>query len=75
MTERSMSDKTLNIELTVDQANLILEALGRMPYIRVYQLIQQIQEQSAAQLQTPSAPDPNDPVGQALARLDQEEGA
>jgi hypothetical protein len=42
--------KELNIKLTVSELNLILESLGNMPYIRVYELISQIQQQAKEQL-------------------------
>ena len=42
--------KTVNLQLSIDEANLILEALGNMPYSRVYALIAKIQEQASQQL-------------------------
>lgn len=42
--------KELNFKLTIDQANTILEALGNMPYAKVYPIIQTIQQQAAEQL-------------------------
>lgn len=41
---------TLALEVTIDEANLILEGLGQLPFIRVYSLITKIQEQAAKQL-------------------------
>lgn len=52
---------TIKLELEVDETNLILEALGAMPFVRVYQLIGRIQEQARAQVQTPE--DATGPVG------------
>lgn len=40
----------LSLELTIDEANLILEALGEMPFKRVYGLVGKIQQQASAQL-------------------------
>jgi|GEM_PF-1287446 len=40
----------LSLELTIDEANLILEALGNMPFNKVYGLIGKIQQQASAQL-------------------------
>ena len=40
----------LNLELDIDQTNLILEALGQLPFARVYTLIQLIQEQGREQI-------------------------
>jgi hypothetical protein len=45
---------TIKIELNIDETNLILEALGQLPFARVYTLIGRIQEQARAQLQTPA---------------------
>lgn len=42
--------KTINLEITVDEANLILEGLGQMPFVKVYELITKIQEQARNQL-------------------------
>lgn len=40
----------ITLQLTVDEANLILAALGQQPYLKVADLIHKIQEQGAAQL-------------------------
>ncbi len=42
--------KELNFNLTVAEANTILQALGNMPFAQVYPLIQKLQEQAAAQM-------------------------
>jgi hypothetical protein len=42
---------TIKLELEVEETNLILEALGSLPFVRVYQLIGRIQEQARAQIQ------------------------
>jgi hypothetical protein len=46
-----MQDITL--KLSVGQINLLLEALGSQPYLRVYELIELLQTQAQAQLQQP----------------------
>lgn len=43
--------KELNLKLTLDEANTILQALGSMPYAQVYGLISKINEQAEGQLQ------------------------
>jgi len=48
-----MQEVTLTI--TIGEANQILEALGQMPYVRVYELIGKIQQQAQTQLTTPKA--------------------
>lgn len=42
---------TIKLELEVEDTNLILEALGQLPFVRVYQVINRIQEQARAQIQ------------------------
>lgn len=42
--------QTLTLEVTIDEANLILEALGQRPFIEVYQLVQKIQSQAEDQV-------------------------
>ena len=43
--------KEINLQVSIDEANLILEALGNLPFARVYTLIGKIQEQAGEQLQ------------------------
>jgi len=50
-----MDNLTLN--LTLEEINTVLEALGQMPYVRVYQLILKIQQQSAPQLSHAKPPE------------------
>ncbi len=47
--------KDLTLQITVDEANLILEALGNLPFSKVFALIGKIQEQAAGQLQAETA--------------------
>lgn len=47
----------LTFQLTVEEANLILDALGEQPFIKVHQLISKIQEQASRQLQSQSGDD------------------
>lgn len=42
--------KTLEIEVTIDEANIILEGLGQLPFVKVYELIAKIQQQASKQL-------------------------
>jgi hypothetical protein len=41
----------LNVKLTIDELNVILESLGSQPYMRVYGLIGKLHQQAQAQLQ------------------------
>jgi hypothetical protein len=38
------------LDLSLEQANLVLEALGQLPFARVYELIATVQEQANRQL-------------------------
>jgi len=54
----------LKINLTIEEVNKVLEALGNMPYARVYELVQNIQQQAQSQLkgvdiQQPATPAEN----------------
>ena len=40
----------IDLKLTIDETNLILEALGELPFKRVFNLIAKIQNQAGAQL-------------------------
>jgi hypothetical protein len=42
--------QTIKLNLTLEEINTVLEALGQMPYVRVYQLIPKLQRQTAPQL-------------------------
>lgn len=46
-----MSDqKTIELQLTIEETNRILDALGDQPFKQVFQLINKIQQQAAGQL-------------------------
>lgn len=45
----------MKLNLTQDQVNQILNALGQQPYIEVYELIATIQQQGQTQLQETEA--------------------
>lgn len=42
--------KEINFKVTIDEANLILEGLGCIPFAKVYALVAKIQEQAQQQL-------------------------
>jgi hypothetical protein len=50
----------INLQLTIEEANLILEALGNLPFVKVYALIGRIQAQAGQQLNGNSAPNQAD---------------
>lgn len=41
---------TLTLSLSIEEVNTILNALGGLPYVQVYALVQKIQEQAGAQM-------------------------
>lgn len=43
--------KTIQLNLTIEQVNQILEALGNEPFVKVHDLIATIQQQASVQLQ------------------------
>ena len=43
--------KRIDLEISIDEVNLILEALGEQPFIKVYGLIGKIQDQAKKQLE------------------------
>lgn len=43
--------KELTLTLSIDEINTVLEALGEMPFSKVFQLIDKVQRQAAQQLQ------------------------
>lgn len=51
--------KELTFKLTIEEANLILEGLGTMPFKTVFALIGKIQNQAAAQLNENGMPAEN----------------
>ena len=44
----------IKLEVTIDEANVILEALGGMPFAKVYALVGKIQEQAKQQMNASS---------------------
>jgi len=41
----------MTLDLTINEINLILQALGNAPYAQVFELVQKIREQAQAQVQ------------------------
>jgi hypothetical protein len=66
----------IHLKIALDEANLILEALGNLPFVKVYTLIGKIQQQAGAQL-NPATPPANGtpPGGAALTVQEQADGA
>ena len=47
-----MNKQEIELKLTIEETNQILDALGQMPFIKVHQLIAKIQQQAQQQLQS-----------------------
>ena len=45
----------MTLELTIDQINIIMQALGNAPYVQVAPVIAEIQKQAAPQVEKPAA--------------------
>ena len=48
----------IKLDLSIEDTNLILEALGALPFAQVYTLIGRIQERARQQIAEPSEPRP-----------------
>jgi hypothetical protein len=44
----------MNLNLTIQEINIILQALGNAPYAQVFELVEKIRAQAQAQVPTPS---------------------
>ena len=53
MTTTSPTEITLHLSL--DEVNLLLEAVGALPFARVFNLVSRIQSQAAEQIQAAAA--------------------
>lgn len=53
-----MENKTLTVTLTVNEWNVVLNALGQRPFAEVANVIQLINDQAKAQLGQPQESDP-----------------
>lgn len=45
----------INLKLTIDEVNAILEGVGALPFAKVYMLVGKIQEQAAEQIKAGDA--------------------
>ncbi len=50
--EAKKNMKNIELNLTIDETNVLMEALGQMPYLRVHLLIRKIQQQATQQLES-----------------------
>lgn len=42
----------MKLELTINEINVIMQALGQMPYASVFELVEKIRNQAQVQMQT-----------------------
>ncbi len=61
----------VELRVTVDEANLILEGLGLLPFAKVYALVAKIQKQASQQLNgaAPAEPTADASAGAPAAKL------
>ncbi len=53
-----MDNVTIKFELSFDEANLVMYALGKMPFDQVVGLVEKLRQQAAPQLpQNPASPE------------------
>jgi len=52
-----MAQEEILLKLSPEEINLVLEGLGNLPFVKVYNLIGKIQAQASAQLGTGGSPD------------------
>jgi hypothetical protein len=59
-----VENQEIALQLSTDDINLILEALGSLPFVKVYALIGKIQQQASGQLgkDKPSSINPPAPL-------------
>jgi hypothetical protein len=57
-----MDKQDIDLQLTADEINLVLEGLGSMPFVKVYALIAKIQRQASSQLSKGSEPSDSEEV-------------
>ena len=58
MSKPSGDTRELTLTFTTDEINVILEAVGQLPFVKVYALVAKVQEQARQQLAArPQEPD------------------
>lgn len=50
MNQTPANSREINFRLTVAEANMILHAVGKRPFAKVYQLVAKLQHQASEQL-------------------------
>ncbi len=52
-----MTQKEIVLKLTPEETNLVLEGIGNLPFVKVYNLVGKIQTQASAQLNSGASPE------------------
>lgn len=52
-----MAQKEIVLKLTPEEINLVLEGIGNLPFVKVYNLVGKIQTQASAQLSGGASPE------------------
>ena len=60
------SQPTLTLQLSIDEVNTILNALGGLPFVQVHELIGKVQAQAASQLAQQNGQAPSQPQNQKM---------
>ncbi len=50
-----MAQQEITLKLSPDEINIVLEGIGNLPFVKVYNLIGKIQSQAASQLSAEAA--------------------
>lgn len=50
--------KQLEFKVSIEEANLILEGLGHLPFAQVYRLVEKLQRQASEQMKDKAQADP-----------------
>jgi len=45
------NDREVTLRLSLDEVNLVLEAIGQLPFVRVYALVAKLQQQARQQIE------------------------
>lgn len=62
-----MNSTNIQFSVSLEEANLIFKALGKLPFTDVYELIGKLNEQANAQLASPEDDDEMNTYGEILA--------
>lgn len=59
----------INLRLSIDDVNVILEGIGNLPFAKVYGLVGRIQEQAAQQIRADAVVNAEQPAGAERASV------